>query len=51
MQVMNPDTTRARRLVDALRRMQRRNDEEWIRRIEASARRQELLHDGGYRRS
>jgi len=51
MQVMNRDTTRTRRLVDAIRRMQRRNDEEWIRRIESSARRQELLHDGGYRRA
>ena len=38
------DTTRTRRFLDALRRMQRRNDEEWIRRIESSAHQQHLLH-------
>ena len=41
---MNPEITRTRRFVDALRRMQRRNDDEWIRRIESSKHQQHLLY-------
>ena len=42
--IMNSETTRTRRFVDALKRMQRRNDEEWIRRIESSRHQHHLLH-------
>ena len=41
---MTTETTRTRRLLDALRTLQRRNDEEWIRRIESSSHQQHLLH-------
>jgi hypothetical protein len=41
---MTTETTRTRRFVDALKRMQRRNDEEWIRRIENSRHQHHLLH-------
>ena len=37
-------TSRSRRFIGAIRAMNRRNSDEWIQRLEAPSRRQELLY-------